>query len=254
MVIYSYDGSFPGLLTVVFHIYENKLWPDQIVAPGFNGLLFDKAIQIGTQEEQVIRVWEGIRRYGGMPTCEQLFHAYLSAVEGIEMLILEYLKKLFEEKNCIASNFSLDCVLKINQLEKKVLREAQRMLMFARFEQAADGTWFAPLSPKYDVLPLITGHFKLRFSNQSWLIYDIPRGYGFFYNQKILEQVTIDNPTFNRVSGNLKSEVQHPDEDKWQELWKSYFKQIAIAERKNLRCQQNFMPKRFWKHLTEKKI
>ena len=80
------------------------------------------------------------------------------------------------------------------------------------------------------------------------------RDYGFFFDTHKLEQITIDNPTFNIISGQLNSEVTHSDEDKWQEMWKTYFKQIAIRERTNLKCQQNFMPKRFWKYLTEKKL
>ena len=36
-----------------------------------------------------------------------------------------------------------------------------------------------------------------------------------------------------------------------EDLWKNYFKTIAIKERKNLRCQQNFMSKKYWKNIIE---
>lgn len=251
---FSYDGTFPGLLSVIFYAFESKIWPEAIIRPGQTGLLFGDVIKIETDEVKATRVWEGIKRNGGTLTCEQLFHTYLSLETNVEMIIVNYARELFSVKQPIATNYALDCVLKVSQLEKKVLREAHRMLMFIRFEQAADGTWFAPITPKYDVLPLITGHFRLRFADQPWLIYDANRSYGFFFDTKKLEQITIDNPTFNLQSGQLNKEVTHPDEDKWQEMWKTYFKQIAIRERTNLKCQQNFMPKRFWKYLTEKKL
>ena len=39
---------------------------------------------------------------------------------------------------------------------------------------------------------------------------------------------------------------------KWyQELWKMFFKKISIKERKNPRCQMQFMPKKYWKDLIE---
>ena len=41
------------------------------------------------------------------------------------------------------------------------------------------------------------------------------------------------------------------DERHYRRLWKSYFENIAIKERTNPRCQKNFMPVRYWKHLTE---
>lgn len=251
---YTYDGTFPGLLSVIFQAYDRKVWPEAIISPGKTGLLFGETLKVETNEINATRVWDGIKRVGGTLTCEQLFHAFLSAEDDVEMIIVEYVRELFSAKVCIATNFALDCVLRVSQLERRVLREAQRMLMFIRFEQAADGTWFAPFAPNYDVLPLITGHFRLRFADQPWLIYDTKRGYGFFFDTTKLEQITIENPAFNILSGQLKQEVTHPDEDKWQEMWKSYFKQIAIRERTNLKCQQNFMPKRFWKYLTEKKI
>jgi probable DNA metabolism protein len=251
---YSYDGTFPGLLTVIFQSYSSKDWPEAIIRPGKSGILFGETLRFKTDELKASRVWEGIKRFGGMLTCEQLFHAYLSLDDDVEMIILTYCRELFAQKVCIATNFANDSVLKVSQLEKKVLREAQHMVMFIRFEQAADGTWFAPIAPKYDVLPLITGHFRARFADQPWLIYDTKRDYGFFFDTKKMEQITIDNPTFNKISGQLNSEVTHPNEDKWQDMWKTYFKQIAIRERTNLKCQQNFMPKRFWKYLTEKRL
>jgi len=251
---YSYDGTFPGLLTVIFQAYNSKDWPDTIINPSRTGLLFGETIKIETDEVKASRVWAGVKQNGGMLTCEQLFHAFLSLDDDVEMIILNYCRALFSQKVCIATNFAIDSVLKVSQLEKKVLREAQHMVMFIRFERAADGTWFAPITPKYDVLPLITGHFRLRFADQPWLIYDTLRGYGFYFDTIKMEQIAIDNPSFNRISGQLNSDVTHPDEEKWQEMWKSYFKGIAIRERTNLRCQQNFMPKRFWKYLTEKKL
>ena len=41
------------------------------------------------------------------------------------------------------------------------------------------------------------------------------------------------------------------EEKEYRRLWKNYFDNIAIRERTNPRCQRNFMPVRYWKHLTE---
>ena len=34
-------------------------------------------------------------------------------------------------------------------------------------------------------------------------------------------------------------------------LWKEFFNTIGIKERKNLKCQMNFMPKKYWKNIIE---
>ena len=42
------------------------------------------------------------------------------------------------------------------------------------------------------------------------------------------------------------------DERLFQQMWKTYFKAIAIKERMNPRKQRQDMPVRFWKYLVEK--
>ena len=41
-------------------------------------------------------------------------------------------------------------------------------------------------------------------------------------------------------------------ETNFQNLWKSYYKSVSVAERKNTRQMKNYMPVRYWKNLTEK--
>lgn len=254
MLEYIYDGSFMGLLSAIFHAFNRKEMPDVILRPQGQKLLFARTYVVETDESLSNRVWNGVMRVGGNPTCEQLFHAYLSLDTDMETHILNYTRELFFRKRPIMTDLGNKSVLKVHQLDRKVVRETHRSLMFIRFEQAADGTYFAPFAPKYDVLPLVTGHFKHRFADQCWLIYDTTRDYGFYYDLKNLEQVTIKNPNFTKQSGNLNRGNEHFEEDNYQDLWRLYFKSIAIAERKNPTLQRNFMPKRFWKYLTEKKI
>ena len=59
---------------------------------------------------------------------------------------------------------------------KRVDWERLRMLQFIRFQKAADGTFFAAVEPEKNALPLAIDHFKDRFADQPWLIYDIKTG------------------------------------------------------------------------------
>lgn len=251
---YLYDGTFMGLLTAIFHAFSRKENPDAIIRPNGQRLLFAKSFTVETEESLSVRVWSGIERVGGNQTCEQLYHAFLSLSHDVELLILDYIQELFFKKKPIMTDLGNSTVLKIHKLDRKVLREAQRSIMFIRFERSADGTYFAPFAPKYDVLPLVIGHFKHRFADQHWVIYDTQRDYGFHYDCIMTEQITIENPTFSRESGKLREGLEFSDEDHYQQLWREYFKSIAISERKNPTLQRNFMPKRFWKYLTEKRI
>ena len=121
-------------------------------------------------------------------------------------------------------------------------------------EKAADGTFFAAFEPQYNALPLTVQHFKDRFANQKWIIYDMKRRYGFYYD---LQEVTLisfddDSREAHLITGMLDESLMDKDEKLFQQLWKTYFKAICIKERMNPRKHKQDMPVRYWKYLTEK--
>ena len=52
------------------------------------------------------------------------------------------------------------------------------MEAFVRFEELTDGLYLARIEPQYDVLPLITRHFRSRYPQQQWAIFDMQHHYG----------------------------------------------------------------------------
>ncbi|PWD98166.1 TIGR03915 family putative DNA repair protein [Marinilabilia rubra] len=253
IVNYQYDGTFPGFLSAVFGVWDRGRFPARIIPPEASPGLFEETIEVETVDDRADRVWKGIQKAGGKRLGQRFMHVFLSREPGVEDLMLFILKQLFDANKNVANDLSVEEVLRFTQLERKVLKEVHRLYMFLRFEQTADGTWFAPVSPRYDVLPMTLNHFKSRFADQPWLIYDTERKYGYYYDKDNIEEVSIDNPSFDNDTGELSPETQSNDEKEWQEMWRSYFKHIAIKERTNPRLQRQFMPKRFWKHLTEKR-
>lgn len=247
-----YDGTFEGLLSAIFDIYEQKLTPANITSDT-QSMLFGNQLVATRDEGKSERVFNGICRYGGMATCDMVFHAYTSNAPLMEMDIFRYLQLLFRCKRDVSGMMGESYILRVRQLQRKVTREAHRMLMFIRFEQAKDGTYFAPIAPQYDVLKIIVAHFKDRFNDQTWVIYDTVRDYGVHFNGHDVALITIDEPTFNLENGRLSPDMVSEKEMEYQHLWQVFFKEIAIKERKNMKLQQNFMPKRFWKYLTEKR-
>lgn len=129
-----------------------------------------------------------------------------------------------------------------------------RMLQFVRFQKAVDGTFFAAFEPQHNALPLTVGHFKDRFADQRWLIYDMKRRYGFYYDLHTVEEVTFDDDgqAAHLITGMLDESLMDKDEKLFQQLWKTYFKSITIKERLNPRKHKQDMPVRYWKYITEK--
>ncbi len=253
MLIYIYDGTFEGLLTNIFETYSSKRFPDDIQSEGkYAENLFAETLKINSDSEKATRVWKGIQHKLSPKNKQLLYYAFLSEEQGIEMKILRFARRLFNEEINIETDLGDPDVLDIIQFARKVKKEAMRMMQFVRFQQTKDGLYFCGIEPLYDIMPLVVGHFKKRFADQQWLLYDLKRNYGAFYNKKTVEEVVLTSSEINRKTGQISENVLNEGDAFYQTLWKSYFENISIKERKNLRLQRQHMPRRFWKYLTEK--
>lgn len=253
MIIFTYDKTFEGLLTLVFETYEMKCKPDRIVGHEMkHAYIFDKIVEVVTDEERAKRVWSGLHKKLSRNTCQMLYHIFLSNEPDTEMLIFNYICKAFDSNYTIEEDFSDIVVIEMNKLGRKIAREAQRMAMFVRFQKTADDIFYSSFDPKYNVLPLMVDHFEKRFADQKWIIYDTRRKYGFYYDLKRVSEVRIENSAINPLSGNIPEALMANDEKLFQAMWKIYFKEMAIKERTNHKLHIQLLPKRFWKYLTEK--
>lgn len=254
MKIYTYDNTFEGLMTCVFECYSRKDFPVDICPQhGEQRYLFVESIYIETNPEKAERVWKGIQKKLSGKNKQLLFYAYLSGETGIEMKIYRFLQRMFSGHLNLETDYGDQDVLYLVQTSQKVKKEAMRMLQFVRFQRTKDGMYFCGIEPKYDVIPLIINHYRKRFADQRWLIYDLKRNYGIFYGKDKVEEVVLTKKQFNTYNGEVKQALLDEGEDFYQKLWRSYFKHINIEERKNLRLQRQFMPKRFWRYLPEMK-
>ncbi len=250
--ILIYDGSFNGFLTTVFKAFEEKFPISDIQTNGVcqNGL-FSETETVFTQMDKAKRVWNGIQSKSNA-AIKNVYFAYLSGQKGIELVLYRYIRKLFSKAGPKTTDFSDELILKISQLANSVRREKHRMEAFVRFQRTQDGIYFANIEPDFDVLPLISKHFRSRYADQEWIIYDVKRKYGLHYNLESVEIISLD---LKEVYANsmLKKDIFAGNEYAYQELWNDYFKSTNIKSRINPKLHAQHVPKRYWKYLSEKK-
>ena len=255
MIVYLYDKTFEGLLTAIFEGYSRKSFPDLLLKTGETLPLFhDEAITIYTNEAEAGRVWRGLQKKLSAEALFSLSTSWLSELPGVDRLIFNYIRKAIDSPRSIEVNFGDPEVLELSQIYKKVMQEKNRVLQFLRFQKAVDGTFFAAINPLYNVLPLTISHFKDRFADQPWIIYDLKRDYGYHYDLHEATEIHLETTGEHLRSGKLSEALMDPDEKLFQQLWKSYFRAITIKERLNPKLHRQHMPARFWKYLPEKKI
>lgn len=251
MTILIYDGSFDGLLTAIFELFEYRYKYAEIIKKEnfLQENIFAEIHNVVTRDEKSRRVLKKLEQNIGKSGISQLLRVYFSELPEMERLILSAIRQSVQHPNeNILQNFADNDILKISKICKSVSRERHRMTAFVRFEKMQDGVYFAKIDPDFNVLPLIRKHFKDRYADQKWMIYDLRRHYGLFYN---LEQCDFFYPD-EKLNLHKYQEKFHDEEKKYQTLWQSYFKKTNIIERKNTKLHIQHVPKRYWKYLTEK--
>lgn len=253
MNVYIYDKTFDGLLTAVFDAYFRKTFPDFLLSEGDAlPLFYDELHTVVTDEEKAARVWRGLQKKVSSSALGCLTQCWLSELPDIGMVIFRYIRKAIDAPRTIELNFGDPDVLEVSKVWKKVTNERLRVIQFLRFQKAADGTFFAAVKPVYNVLPLTLPHLKDRFADQCWLLYDLKREYGYYYDLKEATEVRFEEKEAHLLSGLLGEELMDADEKLFQQMWKTYFKSIAIKERLNPKLHRQHMPARFWKYMPEK--
>ncbi|MBS1587567.1 MAG: TIGR03915 family putative DNA repair protein [Bacteroidetes bacterium] len=252
MTTLVYDNTLPGFLTTIFEVYEYRIADADIVpVRRAQSNLFGSNKYVETDESKASRVWKGIKKHAGGSVTTDIYRSFLSELPGMENMLLQYIGYILS-KGDVSRDFSHPAVLYITETVKKVRREKHRMEAFVRFRQTADDLYYATVEPDYNVLPLIADHFEKRYADQRWLIYDMRRNYGIYYDLHTVATVEVDFKHILSGYGNADG-ILNEKEKEYERLWQNYFKSVNIASRKNLKLHRQHMPLRYWKYLTEKK-
>ncbi|APZ46577.1 DNA metabolism protein [Polaribacter reichenbachii] len=247
-----YDGTFEGFLSCVFYVFEYKLKNVTIQNQFVNqSELFSDNETINTDKQKSDRVWKGLKQKASTLSSTKIYYAFLSEQPKVENVLLDYMLYIFNSSEKVDTDFTQPSVLKTSQIAKNVSREKHRMEAFVRFKLTKDNIYFANIEPDFNVLPLIAKHFKSRYADQKWVIYDIRRNYGLFYDLHKLDFINLDFPEnfdFSKTSSDFFAD----EEFEFQKLWKDYFDSTNIKERKNMKLHIRHVPKRYWKYLSEK--
>jgi probable DNA metabolism protein len=131
--------------------------------------------------------------------------------------------------------------LEVLNAAAKTQNEIHKMRGLLRFSPEND-TYISRCAPDHLVLPALGEYFSARFGETAWAIIDEKRG--LCLNRRYAQDAKIlsyeEYPSAANRAG-----------DEWEELWRHYHKTINNESRKNPSLQRQFMPKRYWKYLSE---
>jgi probable DNA metabolism protein len=196
--ILVYDGSFEGLMCCIFTLYEQKIPVFRLARIGEPlGELFAQTIQVKSNKAQAQRVWSGIKRKSSNISLERIELAYLSEIRGEDHTIIRYVQYLIDSKKNIEENLSHPVVQRLNDVVKMLHREKQVVKEKIRFQTLVNDIKYNIIEPNYNVLPLLKDYLLQKYAKQKWIVYDIRRNKGLYYNLQEIKDIQLDLPTKN---------------------------------------------------------
>ena len=231
---YYYDGSFDGLLTVIYIAYKDRKNNELRITVKTEQLLLGlDDINVITNFSKARRVEKAICDKLSQNFLNNIQTCFLSCDENKDIVIVHTVYKALKQGEEILHSLD-EHAFYVNKLVKQVLNERHRYLGVLRFKEVKDGTMFSTIEPKNNVLPILLSHFINRMKREKFAIYDKKRKIIAYYDTKKVEIFFVKSL-----------------EIEYSELWKTFHKSISIKERENKKLQQSNIPKYYWKYLIE---
>ena len=187
MANYYYDGSFDGLLTVIYMAYENRE---------------NKILRVSAKAEQLILALDDIHvitdfskaRRVEKAICDKISYNFLNNIhtcflsydKNKDTIIIHTVYKALKQGEEILNSLD-EHAFYMNKLVKQVLSERHKYLGLLRFKEMKDGTMFSTIEPKNNILPILISHFKSRMKREKFAIFDKGRKMIVYYDGKKAE-------------------------------------------------------------------
>lgn len=261
---YVYDGSVEGLLSAIFAAAAAHDREADIIRDGeVQARLGQDVILVPTNYAHARRIQRTLVCAHGSEAFEAVYLAALSDEPDVPLIIQRFVMYALQMQNpcrCCAKKATCDrpcqmpqtsslindignpLVWQLRKTVRSVINERHQMLQFLRFEHRENDVWFARCNPNASVVPLLMRHFAGRFNTERFVIYDENHGLSGIYDGRTISYVNSDNVNVPPAAD---------DEADAQEAWRRYWHSITIAQRYNPELQRQFMPKRFWRNITE---
>lgn len=240
---YAYDGTFFGFLSVIFDAYHDGISQVGIIHDDSQELLLAEDHTVSTDMKKAQRVLDGLQDKCGGKTCHYLYYAFLAEQANREDKLLRFIRLAFHYKKEFLNHLSEPDIWEVRQWARKAGNERHKLLGLLRFRELANGMLYAQISPDCDVVPVMAPHFVKRLTGEKWVIHDVKRAFGVYYDSHDL--------TIVQIPRTEQALALSSDEDAFAALWQKYYHTIAIRERTNHKLRRSYMPMKYWKYLIE---
>lgn len=249
--IYVCEDSIDGIFTAIYDAWSSRYGHDNIAIQvnsnnNFDMELFSEYIDVPVDEEKALKVTRSIKEKISEEAFEMICYAAFSDNPLKGDMIYRFLILGFAMGPKVVDHMGSESVMNIFNLKRNVGFECHHYLGFVRFIETKNKILLAKIKPKNDIIRLIAPHFVDRLNTENFVIYDEKRKTAVIHKSS-LPWIYVQADEFNME----QFEDLSDREEDFQALWKSFFKTIAIEERRNPKLQRNNLPLRFRDNMLE---
>lgn len=238
---WEYDGSFYGFLTVIYHAFKKKQFPEIILTPNTAIENLFTSRWIDTDEQLAQKIQQRLTKRLKAENVQFIIDGFYCSLIGKERYLLDAVKIGLTTNDLLTNHLGHPSILALQKSLKSLFGEVHLLTGFIRFEQV-DGLFYSTIAPKHFSLPYIFPHFAQRYPKETLIIYDETHHLlGIMTKGQVEFIENSDLPVFN--SNKTEQGIQNN--------WRSFLQSITITERKNERTQLSHLPKRYRSHMLD---
>ncbi len=208
--------------------------------------LGETIIDVPEDEPLARRVLEGFRRSTSPQDAKRVLYACMSDSPLKAQFVLAFMRRGFDLKAPLYHHRAEPALVDAFELAYAVSHECEHARQFVRFHRLENGAYYSRFEPNANVVPLVMGHFSARFNTQPFLIHDPRHNVVGFWNGSSTQLVQLRNIKELPIDTTPSAEDRY-----YHALWKRFYDSVSIDARANPNLRRQFMPKRFWKNLSE---
>ena len=246
----AYDGSFPGFLCALaeaLNLARSGAPVPPIRARERVAGLFNEAVEARRDDARAASLWKRLSRWFGEERTLTCLEAFCSDFEGRETALAAVIARAVSAGPAVFDDLNDPATLLVAKAARRAGCQAHLIAGLVRFAELADGSWYAPIEPDCDVLPLVAEHFAARYADMAFAIHDRRRGTALVH-QPGAACAIVEGFEF---AGGEGGTAFSPRELELREGWRGYFTSVSIAQRENRKLQSSHMPKKYWRFLPE---
>ncbi len=237
-MIYLYDGTKEGFFTAFLLAYGDG--KARLCSKQAQLALGEEAVSVSTNPARAEKAERRFLQFDR--SCISDLNKMLRSGDcDRDDTAFGYFRLLSAFKRPVRQMLALREALAADECIRRVNTEIHRMHGFIRFLECESGALYAPCSPDNDIIDLLVPHFRGRFPEFPFLIHDVTRKKAAVYDGKNTFLAPLDRAEI----------ILSADEERWQSLWKEYYKDVNIPERERLKQMRGYMPARYWKFMPE---